>query len=294
MAEARAAGTIYDLGYQSYAGTRLGRNHAIANLMRYSFSTAFGIGRGSRAKLIPFIVVAIVFLPALVQVAIASTTGQPQLVNYAQHLRFTAFLLALFAAAQAPELVVTDKQQGVLALYLSRPITAADYAMSKMFALTGAMLVLTLGPQLFMLFGKVMLSATPWVLFKTEYKLLAPILGATMLTSLFVAAIGLAMSSLASRRAYATAAVISVFLFLPAAAQIVRTVTVGGVRKYAPLANPILVITGFTDWLFDVQASRRSVVSRLDLPGQAYLYLMIVVVIAGVLALVWRYRRHNA
>ena len=33
MAEARAAGTIYDLGYQRYGGTRLGRNHAIANLM---------------------------------------------------------------------------------------------------------------------------------------------------------------------------------------------------------------------------------------------------------------------
>ena len=51
MAEPRAAGTIYDLGYQRYGGQRLGRNNAIANLIRYSFRAAFGIGRGPKAKL---------------------------------------------------------------------------------------------------------------------------------------------------------------------------------------------------------------------------------------------------
>jgi ABC-2 type transport system permease protein len=294
MAEARAAGTIYDLGYQSYAGKRLGRNHAVTNLIRFSFNSCFGLGRGSRAKMLPLIVTLIVFLPALIQVAVASATGQPQLVNYAEQLRFTSFLLALFVAAQAPELVVTDKQQGVLSLYLSRPLTATDYAMSKMFALTGAMLVLTLGPQLFMFFGKVLLSATPWTLLKTEYKMLGPIIGGTFMTSIFVAAIGLSLSSLTSRRAYATASVIAMFLFLPAAAQIIRSVTTGAVRRFAPLANPILVISGFTNWLFDVQANKRAIVSRLDLPGVAYLYLMIGVIVVGVSTLVWRYRRHSS
>lgn len=294
MAEARAAGTIYDLGYQTYGGTRLGRNDAIANLIKYSFRAAFGIGRGPRAKALPMIILAIVFLPAIVQVGVASAANQPNLVNFAGYLQFTAFSIALFAAAQAPELVVTDKQQGVLALYLSRPITARDYAMSKMFALTAAMLCLTLGPQIFMFLGKVFLSQTPMELFKTEYSKLGPIFGGTMMTSLFVSAIALAVSSLASRRAYATAAVIAVFMMMPAASLIIRSLTVGAVRKYAPLANPILVITGFANWLFDVEARKRSMVSRLDLPGQAYLYMMIVVIIAGVWLLVLRYRRHNA
>src|SRR3954471_22142922 len=177
MAEARAAGTIYDLGYQRYAGRRLGRNNAIANLIRYSFRAAFGMGRGAKSKLLPMIVTGVVFLPAIVQVAVASATGRPEVVNYAGQLNFSAFLLALFVAVQAPELVVTDKQQGVLSLYLSRPLTATDYAMSKMFALSGAMLCITLGPQLFMFLGKVLLSATPWTLFKTEYPQLGPIIG---------------------------------------------------------------------------------------------------------------------
>lgn len=294
MAEARAAGTIYDLGYQTYSGTRLGRNHAIANLIGYSFRAAFGLGRGTRAKALPMLVAAIVFLPAIVQVGVASVANQPDLVNFAGYLQFTAFSIALFAAAQAPELIVTDKQQGVLSLYLSRPLTARDYAMSKMFALTAAMLVLTLGPQLFMFLGKVFLSTTPLDMLRSEYPKLGPIFGGTMMTSLFVAALSLAVSSLASRRAFATAAVIAVFMVLPAASLIIRALTVGAVRKYAPLANPILIITGFTNWLFDVQARRRSIVSRLDLPGEAYLYMMIVVIVAGVALLVMRYRKHNA
>ena len=294
MAEVRAAGTIYDLGYQRYGGPRLGRNNAIANLISYSFRAAFGMGRGSKAKLLPMIVTGVVFLPAFVQVGIASAAGRPEMVNYAGQLSFTAFLLALFVAVQAPELVVTDKQQGVLSLYLSRPLTATDYAMSKMFALTGAMLVITLGPQLFMFFGKVLLSATPWTLFKTEYPQLAPIFGGTMMTSIFVAAIGLSLSSLSSKRANATASVIATFLLLPAAAEIIRAVTTGSVRRYALLANPILVINGFVTWLFDIQAKKRAVITRLDLPGQAYLYAMIVVTILGVATLVWRYRRQSA
>jgi ABC-2 type transport system permease protein len=294
MAQARAAGTNYDLGYQTYSGTRLGRNHAIANLIRYSFKSAFGLGRGTRAKALPMLVAAIVFLPAIVQVGVASAANAPDLVNFAGYLQFTAFSIALFAAAQAPELVVTDKQQGVLSLYLSRPLTAGDYAMSKMFALTAAMLVLTLGPQAFMFLGKVFLSTTPLEMLKSEYPKLGPIIGGTMMTSLFVAALSLAVSSLASRRAFATASVIAVFMVMPAASLIIRTLTVGAVRKYAPLANPILIITGFTNWLFDVQAQRRSIISRLDLPGQAYLYMMIFVIVAGVSILVLRYRRHNA
>ena len=293
MAETRAAGTIYDLGYQTYSGARLGRNHAIGNLIKYSFKTAFGLGRGSRAKVLPMFVLAIVFLPAIVQVGVASATGQPNIINFAGYLQFTAFSLALFAAAQAPELIVTDKQQGVLALYLSRPITARDYAFSKFFALTAAMLVLTLGPQIWMFLGKVFLLDKPLDMLRSEYPKLGPIVAGTLMTSMFVAGISLSVASLAARRAYATAAVIAVFMLLPAATEIVRSLTIGPVRKYARLGNPIVILTGFTNWLFDVQANRRSIVSRLDLPGQAYFYMMVVVIVLSVFLLVRRYKRHN-
>lgn len=294
MSEARAAGTLYDLGYQRYEGKRLGRNHAIANLMGYSVRSAFGIGRGAKAKLIPMFLTAIVFIPAIIQVSGAAALNQPEMVNYPFQLNVSAFLIALFVAVQAPELIVTDKQQGVLSLYLSRPLTARDYALSKMFALTGALMVLTFGPQFLLFLGKVLVSPTPWTLLKTEYKVLAPIVGGAMMTALFIGGIGLGVASLTAKRAHGTAAVIGVFLIFPAMTSLVRSIATGSVRKYAKLADPIVVINGFTTWLFDVQASRRSLISRLDLPGQAYLYLMIVVTVLAGILLVWRYRRHYA
>src|ERR1035438_78579 len=109
-AAGRAAGTIYDLGYQHYTGPRYGRLHVIRTLTAFSFNAAFGKGRGSRAQLVPYIVMALLFLPAIVQIGMASAFGQPQLISYAQYLPAVTFFLALFTAAQAPEVIVARLQ----------------------------------------------------------------------------------------------------------------------------------------------------------------------------------------
>jgi ABC-2 type transport system permease protein len=294
MAEPRAAGTIYDLGYQQYKGRRLGRFNAIWTLFLFSVRAAFGIGRGPKARQMPVIVGAIVFVPAIVQVGIASATGQAGFINYANHLRFTAFLLTLFAAGQAPELIVTDKQQGVLSLYLSRPLTGPDYIFAKLAAMVAAMLVLTLGPQLLLFVGKVFMAISPWTALKGEWRKLGPIVGGTFVTSCFVASIGLALSSMTRRRAYASASVIAFFLLMPAAADLIRSLSTGNVKRYMVLANPIYLITGFADWLFDIEAKRRTAIGRADLPGQAYLYVILAVCAACITLLWTRYRRSEA
>jgi ABC-2 type transport system permease protein len=294
MSEVRAAGTIYDLGYQQYTGPRLGRWNAVRNLIRFSFSTAFGRGRGEKAKVLPALVTTAVFLPALIQVAAASAAGRPQLVDYPRQLDFTSLLLALFVAVQAPELLVTDRQRRVLALYLSRPLTATDYALSKLAALAAALLVLTLGPQLLMVGGKILLSPAPWTAFKAEYTVLWPITAGAVMISLYFAAIGAGASSLTGKRAHGTAAVIALFLFLPVMAESARRMATGNFRRFAMLADPMRTITGFSNWLFDVQSRRRVVVTRLDVPPSAYLWMMIAVSIIGVSLVVWRYRRESA
>lgn len=294
MAEPRAAGTIYDLGYQQYGGARLGRVNAVRNLFTFSFRTAFGLGRGSRSKVIPAIVVSIVTMVALAMIVMAATMGRPSIVNYASQLNFTTFFLALFAAAQAPELIVTDRQHGALSLYLSRPMSGTDYALAKWCALVAAMLVITLGPQLVLFGGKVFLSATPSAALKDEYRKLAPIVVGMFVTSGFIASIGLGIGSLSSRRAYATASIMAFFLLMPGASAIIRTAATGDVKRYAILADPTMLINGFAMWLFDVEAKRRSPIGRADLPGAAYLYAILVVCAVG-LAILWlRYRKSEA
>ena len=294
MAETRAAGAIYDLGYQQYRGTRLGRANAFTSLFTFSLRTAFGLGRGARSKIIPFVVLAIVFFPAIAIVFAAATTGLIGAVNYAFQLQFTGYLLALFAAAQAPELIVTDRQHGVLSLYLSRPLSGPDYAMAKLSALIAAMLVLTLGPMLVLFIGKIGIAPVAWDAFKGEYRKLMPIVGGMFVVSCFMAAIGLSLASLASRRAYASAAVIGFFLLMPAVSSLTRTASSGDMKRYSILLNPLLVISGFSNWLFDIEAKRRSTVGRADLPGVAYLYVVLGVCVAGIAILWWRYRRSEA
>jgi ABC-2 type transport system permease protein len=290
VTETRAAGTIYDLGYQRYTGTRLGQGHAFWQLLVYSFKATFGMGRGARARLAPIIIGVIVFIPAIAQIAVASMTGVATFINYSTYLEFTSFLVALFTASQAPEIVVPDRQHGVMSLYLSRPLSGTDYALAKISALVLAMFALTFGPQLFLFLGKIFLGTAPWTAFKAEYAKLLPIIGGTLGTSVYMATVGLAISCRASRRAFANAGVIAWFLFLPAIQSIFYSISSGDARRYSVLANPVLLTRGFADWLFRIEAQRRSIIGRVDLPGTAYLYTILgISLIAGGLV-VLKYR----
>jgi hypothetical protein len=66
------------------------------------------------------------------------------------------------------------------------------------------------------------------------------------------------------------------------------------VKRYSILLHPIYLMTGFTDWLFDVEAKRRTDVGRADLPGSLYMYVMLVACALCIAAFVRRYRRAEA
>ena len=286
-------GTIYDLGYQRYDGARHGRAHSIHTLWSFSMRAAFGLDRGEQARRAPILVSVLVFLPALVQVGVASASGMLNFISYAGYLEITGLIIALFVASQAPELIVTDKQNGTLALYLSRPIRASDYALAKLGALASATMLLTLGPQMTLFLARVMLPDSPWAAFKSEWTKLLPILGASLVVSFFFAAVALALSSFATRRAFGSASVIAFFLLTPALSSLTQAIATGAIRRWSVMLNPILVISGYSRWLFDVEASRRSSVGRADLPGQSYLWVLLGVSAVAVLVLFSRYRKNE-
>jgi ABC-2 type transport system permease protein len=49
------AGVIHDIGYRHYEGPRLGRAAIARALGWHSLRSAFGVGRGAKAKIIPVI-----------------------------------------------------------------------------------------------------------------------------------------------------------------------------------------------------------------------------------------------
>jgi hypothetical protein len=81
---------------------------------------------------------------------------------------------------------------------------------------------------------------------------------------------------------------------MPAASTLLRSLTSGDVRRYLVLANPVYLMTGFANWLFAIEARRRSVIGRADLPGTTYLNTILAVCFVCILIVWWRYRRSEA
>ena len=61
-----AVGVIHDLGYRRYDGPRLDRAGIIRALYWHSLRSAFGIGRGVKAKIVPILTFVLMCLPAVV------------------------------------------------------------------------------------------------------------------------------------------------------------------------------------------------------------------------------------
>lgn len=293
MSDATAAGTIYDLGYQHYDGERLGRFNAIRTLVGYSFRSAFGIGRGERAKLVPIVLGLLCFAPVIVQVGMANADADPSRINFAEQAQFTNLFLVLLAAAQAPELLVVDRQLGVVSLYLSRSLRATDYAFAKLVALIGALLFYTLLPQLILFIGSLFVSGQPWQAFSQHWHTLGPIAGVSVAISCYMAAIALALSSLAARKGYASASVIAFFLMLPVLAAIVMSLLPAHSMRYATLGNPIEVLNGFARWAFGIKAR----VSRFRQAGPSFgvenLYTLLGTIAAAAALLTYRFRKSD-
>ena len=207
-------GVIHDLGYRRYDGPRLGRAAIIRALYWHSLRSAFGIGRGAKAKIVPILAFILMCQPAIVNaVAVAQRPGQPPVVDYDTYAyQLRTLVMLIFVAAQAPELVSRDLRSHVLPLYYSRPMRRLDYPLAKYLAFTAACLLLVEIPLIILYVGN-LLSAGGGSAVWGQTKALIPGLGVGALWALLLAAIGLFLASLTGRRAYATG-MIAIYFFL--------------------------------------------------------------------------------
>jgi ABC-2 type transport system permease protein len=297
MSEARqsATGIIYDIGYQHYDGERLGRWNAARTIFGHGLRTLFGIGRGEKAKLLPFGLLVLAILPAIMQSWVAAVLGDmARLIWYDNYFDQISIILLLFCAAQAPELVSTDQHNRVLPLYFVRPIHRSDYALGKYAALVAALLIIGLAGQLVLFAGRVFAAEELLVGWRAERGALPPILGVTLAGALLLAPLTLAVAAHVRARALATAAIFAAFLVSAALPPLLVQALGPEQGRYAFLLNPILVVNGTSHWLFDTEAQRRSMLATANLPFHYYAIAAMAGAALFAALLVNRYRRMPA
>jgi ABC-2 type transport system permease protein len=286
-----ATGAIYDLGYQGYDGPRLGRRAAVATLFWASLRAAFGLGRSGRSKVVPWGLSAIMIVPAAVAGAIqAIAPGGLSPFNYDNYLWDLQPILALFVAAQAPELVSSDQRNHVLSLYFSHALARSDYALAKFGAMAASLFILALATLLVILFASILASADVTASVGDQLGNQPQIALAPLIYAVPLAALGMAIASFTPRRAYATGAIIAVLIVTAAVGGILSEAGRGRLSQVAPLLNPFVLLDGTRNWLVG-KSIPDSPVSAANLDLAVFGVLTAAFTVIGIAAVLWRYRR---
>jgi ABC-2 type transport system permease protein len=277
-------GVIHDIGYQRYTGARLGRSYRARSLYTHSLRTAFGLGRGVKAKLFPWAVVAIVTLAAVFIAALESQNGGEDLGTYPEFVDSMGFVVMLLLASVAPELLSRDLRARVLVLYFARPVPRDDYVLVKYGALVSAVFLLLGGPQLIMFLGDAF-SVDGVGEFR---RAVTDLLGGWLYTLLFavvMSAVALMIASFTGRRAFAAGGIVAVFLVtIPVSGAL--SLLSGTPGDLAGVINPAWIVSGVGAWLFDHESP-----IEIGNTGPAYAGAAVVVVAACLAVLLARYRK---
>lgn len=232
-----SAARILDRGYRHYAGERTGVWGAMGSVIRATTQRALGIHRKFRFKVLPALVIVMTYIPAMVFVGITVLTNRVEqqldsvgsgefgdgplggatgggmarefanqlISDFPSYYGYVVAAIALFAAFVAPEVLCTDRRTGMLGLYLASPLNRVTYLVSKAMAVGMLLLTVTLGPPLLMLAGYATQGYGPsgwgdWL--STVGRILAAGVG----IAAFHTTVSMAISSITTRRAAASAA----------------------------------------------------------------------------------------
>ena len=291
-------GSIYDIGYRRYEGTRLGRGHAIRSLFFHSLRSSFGLGRGGRAKIAPIILGILALLPAVAIVAALTLFAQfgggtefsDQVpIRYDTYAGTISTIVVLFCAAQAPELFGRDQRFGVLALYFARALRRSDYALARIAGFIAALVILELVPQIILFLGRVLLTTDIPKAIGDDLESVAPVLAQSALAAGLFGGVSMVVSAFTPRRAYAVAGIIALFTIPNVVAGIVVGLGSSTIGTWLTLISPTSILDGTNAFLFDTRLD--SDFFFVDLPGIAFVAAAGVGIVGSIAIAVRRFAR---
>ena len=287
-------GVIHDIGYRPYTGPREGRWGIVAGLLRHGALSTFGFGRSARSKVLPFGLLVVTLVPAIVFVGIISFIGMDaELLNYAGYQQVTAAFVSLFVAAQAPVLFTRDLRSGAISLYLARPLGPAAFALVRWASLVLAILAFVVTPLVVMFLGGLGAGADV----RDELPRFLVALAGALLLAVLLATVGATAASLTMRRGLAIGGTIVVLIFGLGATAILQEIGreqgAEGAAAWLGLLSPFVLVDAVQHGLGDAASSFET---PPDDPTTAGLMLLAALAAAALalLLLVRRYRTRGS
>ncbi len=286
-----SAGRVYDRGYRRYDGPRGGRWAAVRALFLGSVRRALGLRRSWKQKVLPWLLLAVAAAPAAVFVGVGYVTrdtpaAEFEFITYRDYVGVSTALL-LFVAVTAPDLICPERRQRVLPLIFSRPLTGRDYVLAKAGAVFAVVFAFGFLPQALLFVGQMLVSDAALTYLRENAEVLwqAPLSVAVL--AAFLALLGTAIASLATRRMVAAAALLGLFLV---SSSVSGVLVAGGDSSAAALVNVISLPLFVRDLVFLGHIGDDTPLGGLNGGGALAIACYLAVTGACVAVLLVRYR----
>jgi ABC-2 type transport system permease protein len=290
---ATPAGAVYDRGYRPYDGDRGGRSAARFALWRASVRRALGLRRSWRQKVLPWGLLVIAVLPAVVNVGVGYLTRDTPIQDFEwfTHREYVGVstALLLFVALTAPDIVCPDRRSRVLPLIFARPLNSRDYVLAKV----GAMAAIVFGfgfiPQVVLFVGQMLVRRGGALEYFTDNAAaLWQVPVSLAVLSLYYATIGVALAATTTRRIVGGVALLGLLLVTSTIAGILVEVNDG--ESAWALVNVLALPLHVRDLIFLGHIGRDSSLSGVEGGGVAAVAACAAFLVAGLAYLLHRYR----
>ena len=288
-------GAVYDRGYRPYDGPRGGRSAARWALWRLSVRRTLGIRRSWRQKVLPWTLLGIATLPAIINVGAEYLSRQqeqsfiPEFFTFREYTDVSTVLL-LFVAVAAPDVICPDRHDRVLPLIFSRQLTGVDYVLAKVGAVASVLFGFAFLPQIVLFVGQMFVSRDGSLDYYLDHDEVIWQAGLSVaLFALYYAVISVALASFTDRRIVGAIAFLGVVLVSSAIAGVLVS-TASGDSSAFDLLSVLTPPRALRDVIFLGHIHWSEPLSGIAGAGVMALVVYVTIVAAGMAVLFWRYR----
>ena len=279
---------IRDVRYGRYTGERRGRLASVMSLARWGALRSLGARRGWKAKAVPITLILLAVAPAVIVLGVRALFADQTGIDLTEALPFSGYqaiigvVILLFAGITTPELLCPDRRDGTLQLYFSTAVSRGQYLAGRVIGAIVPLLLVTMIPMLVLYAGIMVFEEHPVGYLQDHWAELPRIVAAGVILAVYYGLIGLAVSSLTGRRAFAIGGYL-LLLVAPTLLSGLLQEAFTGAEELDLVALSTLPI-GFAGEIFPD--------ARDDIPNSLgeYAIAYLVVVAAAVIVLLRRYR----